>query len=320
MAFWNNNNREESKPHWLTKLQKRLCVRTPRGWEIPRMGTRFAFGLTGQTPVLTEVVVALPNDPSSAGVISPNYAYGPLGLAGVGELNGLTFGAEQAQQFAPYFATPFNADSATSGGPNSVGVTHAFLTYVPSFTNGYPTAWGAGPIPGAGVGFQYGVNAYGVSTLGGLTGVTAYIKVVANDTNLSQNLAISLSGTPQGISLLTGGGLTPGTNVAANHVPLDVYNVFFGATGDKNGRFTYRQDNIGVLVVGGLTAFGTKTVTLRVTDNSGSVAPFPGVTGATAAMTFTMTFDRLAGLTTAGLATAPAIGDYIWAKNNTNRQ
>ena len=35
MGFWNNNDREESKPVWLTAAQKRFCVRTNRGWETP---------------------------------------------------------------------------------------------------------------------------------------------------------------------------------------------------------------------------------------------------------------------------------------------
>ena len=235
-------------------------------------------------------------------------------MLGIGRSDGYTFGSEQ--QFRPYFTAPFNADSATSGGPNSVGVTHAFLTYVPSFTNGYPTPWAAGMIPGAGNGVQYGVNAYGVSSLGGLTGVTAYIKIQANDTNLSQSLTICLSGTYSGISLFTNNTLTAG------NVPFDVYNVFFGPTGDKNGRASYRQDNIAVLRVDGATAFGTRTVVLNVNDNSlslGSHNPYTGVTGATSAVSFTMTFDRVAGLTTAGIAAGASIGDYIWAKNNTIR-
>ena len=322
MAFWNNNNREESKPAYLNKTQKRLAVRTPRGWEIPLMGSQFAFGLTAQTPVLSEVVVTLPNDPSITGATSSNYAYGPTGLAGVSRLDGLTFGSEQ--QFSPYFSAPFNGDSATSGGPNSVGVTHSFLTYTPTFTNGYPVSWGSGATPANGQGYQYGVNAYGVSTLGGLTGVTAYVKIVANDTNLSQSLSIGLSGTYNGMALYTNATLTAGTSLAANHIPLDVYNIFFGPTGDKNGRFAYRQDNIAVLVVGGLTAVGNKVVDITVRDNSGSViGGVNGITGATGFSRFTLMFDRTAGLTTggatAGGANPPAIGDYFWSTTSTNR-
>jgi hypothetical protein len=308
MAFWNNNNREESKPTWLNKIQKRFAIRTPRGWEIPRMGSPFSYGHTfagvavNSTPAttLTEVVVALPNDPSTNGTISSNYAYGPTGLPGVGTMDGLTFGGGSLQQFSPYFSAPFNGDSATSGGPDSAGVTHGFLTYVPSFTNGYPATWGA-TVPGANVGFQYGVNAYGVSTLGGLTGVTAYIKVIANDTNLTQSLTIGLSGTYNGMALYTGGALTAGTNLAANHIPLDVYNVFFGPTGDKNGRTSYRQDNIAVLVVGGATANGNKVVDLVVRDNSTSNASgVNGITGGTGFARFTLMFNRAATGSVAG--------------------
>lgn len=326
MAFWNNNNREESKPSWLNKTQKRLCIRTPRGWEIPLMGSMFGYGTTfsGITPnatsatVLTEVIVALPNDPSTTGTTSSNYAYGPTGLAGVGRMDGFTFGSEQ--QFTPYFTAPFNGDSATGGGPAGTGVTHSFLTYVPSFTNGYPTTWGSGLTPGARTGYQYGVNAYGVSTLGGLTGVTAYIKIVANDDNYTQNLTIGLSGTYSGMTLVTNNSLTAGTSVAANEIPYDVYNVFFGPTGDKNGRIAYRQDNIGVLIVGGATANGNKVVDITVRDNSGSViGGVNGITGATGFSRFTLMFDRAAGLTTAGLASASVPGDYVWARDNTSR-
>jgi hypothetical protein len=337
MGVWNNNDREESKPQFLNKTEKRHVVRTIRGWEMPLMGSQFAYGVTNgnygsavgltTATVQTELVVCLPNDPSITGVTSSNYAYGFTG-----QLNGLTFGSDFQDQ--PYFSAPFNGDSVIAGTPfvGATGVSHAFLTYTPGFdANGYPLSWGApgatpalSAYPTGGVGYQYGVNAYGVSTLGGLTGVTAYIKIQAHDTNLSQNLTIGLSGTYPGMALYTGVGLTVGSNVSAGQIPFDVYRNFFGPTGDKNGRVSYRQDNIAVLVVGGLAASGNKIVTLNLRDNSGSVAPWPGLTGSTGTSIFTLTFDRFAGLTTAGSTAgsstqAPTVSQYFYANTSTIR-
>ena len=343
MGVWNNNDREESKPQFLNKTEKRHVVRTIRGWEMPLMGSQFAYGVTNgnygsavgltNAIVQTELVVCLPNDPSITGVTSSNYAYGFTG-----QLSGLTFGADQ--QDTPYFSAPFNGDGGITGVPTlaqiagSTGVSHGFLTYVSGFdTNGYGIPWGspgATPAglnatgPGANRGYQYGVNAYGVSTLGGLTGVTAYIKIQGHDTNLSQSLTIGLSGTYSGMALYTGISLTGGTSIASNHIPVEVYRTFFGPTGDKNGRVSYRQDNIAVLVVGGLTATGTKTVSLTIRDNSNSTAPFGGVTGATSGTIFALVFDRPAGLTTGGGtagdgANAPTFGQYFWTNTSTIR-
>jgi hypothetical protein len=253
-------------------------------------------------------------------------------------LSGLTFGADQ--QDLPYFSAPFLGDGGITGVPGaaqiggSTGVSHGFLSYVPGFdSNGYGIPWGAAGAtptglnatgPGASRGYQYGVNAYGVSTLAGLAGVTAYIKIQGHDTNLSQSLTIGLSGTYSGMNLYTGTALVVGTNLATGQIPLDVYRTFFGPTGDKNGRVSYRQDNIAVLVVGGLTATGTKTISLTIRDNSGSTAPFGSVLGATAGTTFALVFDRAAGLTIGGGtagdgANAPTFGQYFYTNTSTIR-
>ena len=348
MPLWNNNDREESKPEFLNKTEKRHVVRTVRGWELPQMGSMFGYGVTfaGITPgglqtlsnssttqyntVLTELIVCLPNDPSITGVTSSNYAYGFTG-----PLSGLTFGSDLQDQ--PYFSAPFNGDGGITGVPTfaqfagSTGVSHGFLQYCAGFDSyGYPVPFGSPAAsvvnltgPGAGRGYQYGVNAYGVSTLGGLTGVTAYIKIQGHDTNLSQSLTIGLSGTYSGMNLYTGAGLTVGSTLSAGQIPFDVYRNFFGPTGDKNGRISYRQDNIAVLVIGGATATGTKTITLTVRDNSNSTAPYGSLTGATAATTFAVVFDRAAGLTTGGATAAganpPTYGQYYWTTGDTIR-
>ena len=274
MATWNNNDREESKPTWLNKIQRRLCTRTVRGWEIPLMGSLFGNGATGyaatngiptQGAVFTEVIVTLPNDPSTAGVAAAAYTArsGNTGSNYGGWGQGVTSGGD-FPNYAPYFSCPFSGDSATAGGPASAGVTHANLTY--NSTSG----------------IQYGVNKYGVSSLGGLTGVTAYIKVVVNDANFTNTQTIGLSGTYNGFNLYTGPvDLNDGTKV-----PAAVFNTFFGATSTDDKVSAYRYDNIGVLVVGGQTASGNMTVSLKAQDF------LSGASGASAFTTFTLQFDR----------------------------
>jgi hypothetical protein len=84
MALWNNSDSEASKPSWLTEEQRRNCVRTVRGWEIPTVGsgswnilgatssTGFSVGLTYQAndtsyrsssaTVPMELLVAIPTN------------------------------------------------------------------------------------------------------------------------------------------------------------------------------------------------------------------------------------------------------------------
>lgn len=274
MATWNNNDREESKPTWLNKIQRRLCTRTVRGWEVPLMGSFFAYGVTGMSSansnniqglVYKELIVAMPNDPSSAGVAASAYTprSGNTGSTYSGWGMGVTSGGD-FPNYAPYFSCPFSGDSATAGGPASEGVTHSNLTYNSTSQT------------------QYGVNKYGVSSLGGLTGVTAYIKVVVNDANFTNTMTIGLSGTYSGFNLYTGyTDLNDSTKV-----PAAVFNTFFGATSTDDKQSAYRYDNIGVLVVGGQTANGNKPVSLKAQDF------LSGASGASAFTTFTLQFDR----------------------------
>ena len=315
MGSWNNNDREESKPTYLNKIDRRLCTRTVRGWEIPQRGSFFAYGATDTSVangalvkggVVTEVLVTIPNDPSAAGVASSAFTArsGNTGSNYGGRGQGVTSGSD-FPNYAPYFTCPFSGDGVTAGGVNSTGVSHDSFYYYP---NGTTTTWGSGLTPGAGFGIQYGVDKFGVSSLGGLTGVTAYIKVVANDANFTNTLSIGLSGTFNGITLYTGKtDLNDGTKV-----PAAVFNTFFGATSTNDKVSEYRYDNIGVLVVAGATANGKRTVSLRVRDL------VSGATGASGFTTFEMNFDRAAGLTTggatAGGANPPRISDYFYTR------
>lgn len=304
MALWKNNDREESKPTWLNKIEKRLCTRTVRGWEMPLMGSFFGYGATGYNVdsgivnkgvIYTELLVTIPNDPSITGVTSSSFAErGSGGLAHTLGGQGLTVGSD-LPNYAPYFTCPFSGDSATGGGPAGSGVSHGSFTYVLD----------AGITPAAGKGYQYGVDKYGVSSLGGLTGVTAYIKVAVNDANFTNTLAIQLSGAYSGFDLYTGE-----TNLSDTaKVPTRVFNAFFGATSTDSGSNAYRYDNIAVLVAHGNTANGYKTIELKVHD---------GASGVTAATRFDLAFDRPAGATTSGLASF-GIRDYTYYNYDKSR-
>lgn len=255
MALWNNNDREESKPTWLNKIAKRLCTRTVRGWEMPLMGSFFGYGETGagdskKGAIYTELLVTIP-EAAARGSGGTAHSLGGQGLTV----------STDTPNFAPYFTCPFSGDSAVAGGIDGNGVTHQSFTYVSAS------------------GYQYGVNKYGVSSLGGLTGVTAYIKVCANDANFTNTLSMGLSGTHSKFTLYTGE--SDLKNVAK--VPGRVFDAFFGATSTDDHQVSYRYDNIGVLVVDGATASGSKTVNLKVND---------GISGLTASTTFTLRFDR----------------------------
>jgi hypothetical protein len=245
--------------------------------------------------ILTELLVAIPNDPSITGVTSSSFAErGSGGLTHTLGGQGLTVGSD-LPNYAPYFTCPFSGDSATAGGPAGAGVSHGSFTYV----------LGAGITPAAGQGYQYGVDKFGVSSLGGLTGVTAYIKVCVNDANFTNNLTIGLSGTYSQFSLHTGQ-----TNLNdATKVPARVFNAFFGATSTDDKASSYRYDNIAVLVAAGPTAVGNKTINLKVND---------GAAGVTAYTSFTLSFDRPAGATTSGLASF-GINDYTYYNYDKSR-
>jgi hypothetical protein len=287
MALWNNNDREESKPTWLNKIAKRLCTRTVRGWEMPLMGSFFGYGETDagddkKGAIYTELLVTIPGA-ASRGSGGLDHALGGQGLTVSTDL----------PNYAPYFTCPFSGDSATAGGPASAGVSHDSFTYVLD----------AGVTPGAGYGYQYGVDKFGVSSLGGLTGVTAYIKVCVNDANFTNTLSMGLSGTHTQFTLYTGE-----TNLKnVSNVPARVFNAFFGATSTDDKVSSYRYDNIGVLVAAGTTANGNKTVRLKVND---------GAAGVTAYSTFTLQFDRPAGVTTSASGT---LSDYTYYNYDKSR-
>ena len=247
MPLWKNNDREDSKPTWLTAGQKRFCVRTNAGWELPVAagisdlngqfeGIKNLAGATSFVPLM-ELLVAIPADPSATGVTASNFANRRVAANAGG-----TASSETA--YAPYITTPFQGDSSTAGGPNSTGL---------SFDSDV----------------NYGIDAYGVSTLSWnlYSGTTGYIKVKANDANFTDSLVLSVTGSLTGggtggtktMVFLTGASLTAGTATA--NIPVDVYTAMFGPT-------SAYQSDIGVLVLPkGLTP-GTYGLTASVYDGS----------------------------------------------------
>ena len=153
MPQWNNNDREDSKPTWLNAAQKRYCVRTNAGWEIPTPNAISNLGNQGEgtrrlsatgngsnfVQPLMELIVAMPNDPAySTGITgATSSAFANRASITGGNATGLVAGLVNR---SPYISAPFSGDGATSGGPNSLGLNHSETG-------------------------NYGVNAYGVSTL-----------------------------------------------------------------------------------------------------------------------------------------------------------
>ena len=253
MAYWNTNDREESKPVWLNAAQKRFCVRTNRGWEVPVSDGNSNLAnqpegvktltATDRVP-LTEVLVALPVDPSITGVAASNYANRLVpGISG-------GTASSDTPNYNAYITCPFNNDSFTAGGMNNTGLSHSASV-------------------------NYGLNGYGVSTLywpslsnGGSTG---YIKICANDVNFTNTLTMSL--TPTSLTAQSTTGTTvrtisffTGSNLLnTSNVPADVYEAMFGPTSSYNS-------NIAVVRIPWGITTGNYGMTANVFDGTGTTA------------------------------------------------
>jgi len=159
MPLWNNKDSESSKPSWLTESQKRQCFRTIRGWEIPLAGQGFTntaediFGLTsnGTTGIpylyrspnfvgMTELLVAMPMDPSAAGVTNDYLAGLPAterrgevsgmgGTAGATGTYGTTSGGD-LPNYKPYFTAPASGITNTAPG-TIIYATKGITSYIP---------------------------------------------------------------------------------------------------------------------------------------------------------------------------------------------
>jgi hypothetical protein len=150
MGSWKNNDLENSKPSWLTEEQKRQCVRTVRGWEMPLAGngyTNTAENIFGQTangnssiPYLyrapnyvgpMELLVAMPLDVDrTTGATQDNYAGNPFGeRRGFTSVYGGT-GGEDLPNYRPYFTAP--AAGITNSAPGTrIYATKGITSYIP---------------------------------------------------------------------------------------------------------------------------------------------------------------------------------------------
>lgn len=182
----------------------------------------------------------------------------------------------EAANFRPYITCPFNGDSCSSTGQfvyNGVG-----LSFGTSLTGGGQTY---GSVAGTTNSGYFGVGVYDLSTLN-FPGATSYIKVVANDSNFTQNLTFSLQSNVAGGATyanqqITAARIYQGISLVNGTIPTGVYEAFFGPTASVN-------NNIGVVQIlkSGATANSQYKMTVRVTDN--------GAGGLTADSTFTVSF------------------------------
>lgn len=252
MPLWNITDREESKPTWLSAFQKRFCIRTISGWELPTQYADNAVhssdfsGSDGAIPT-HEVLVAIPLDPSVTGVTATYYAGRTVYAAGI-----TASGETAGNNYVPYVSTPFNGDSATAGGPEGTGVSHD------SWKNTLP------------VGTR--LNRFNVSSLWIPYGITNYVKVLGADPNYTNDLTLSFLGTSlTGVTANDVRSYTGSSLFNTALVPLNVFESFFGAT-------AYGTNGLGVLVFGSGVTTGNYGITATVNDGYTAASSFFRVT------------------------------------------
>ena len=178
MPLWNTNDRENSKPEWLTEEQKRLCFRTVRGWEIPLAGCGYTgstsnyFSGTGNATnsrsfvVPTELIVCMPFDTSATGVVPDSYT----ARGTTASIPGYTASDEtNNKNYAPYFTTPFANDH--------IRVPWGTTSYIPvivadsnptEFGNQFTITFASGGNPTAShISFQYPLTTGLTTSIGG---------------------------------------------------------------------------------------------------------------------------------------------------------
>jgi hypothetical protein len=221
---------------------------------------------TGSTASVSSVVGIID------GIYSTNSFYANRIVATGGATSGLGWNGD-SPNYRPYLTVPFNGDSSTGGGWDGLGL--SFGT-----TAAYDRVAGVAVAGGTGFGF-YAVNKRGGGTLN-FPGATAYIKVIANDSNFTQNISFTLP-TVLGANQQFGASalIYQGAQLVNGTIPMAVYDAFFGPTATVN-------NNIAVVQVlrSGATANNSYKMTVRATDN--------GTGGLTADSTFTISFGAAA--------------------------
>jgi hypothetical protein len=143
MSNWNQSDREDAKPNWLTEEQKRQCFRAKDGWAIPLPG----FGVTSSVNIVGqtggtgnhylmrsasyigpyELLVAIPSRLSATGATPSTFPGIETGLtldAGRYTAPSLFGGtAGQDSNITPYFTTPVTG--------NTYNYTRGVTAYIP---------------------------------------------------------------------------------------------------------------------------------------------------------------------------------------------
>lgn len=163
---WGSNDREQSKPSWLTPAQARNAVRTKAGWEIPLWGgfKSLSGGNTGSNVVPMELIVAMPIDATS------NSDYTTRTTDITGGTTSRTSGVELSD--APYFTSPLTGDGPTSGGLFGSGLSALSViaaTTTPQFIPLYAQSANSSRLAGYG-GFSFSGPFNDSGTTAGFTG------------------------------------------------------------------------------------------------------------------------------------------------------
>lgn len=309
MPLWNKNDSENSKPSWLTEEQKRQCFRTVRGWEIPLAGQGFTntaenvFGLTsnGTTGIpylyrspnfvgMTELLVAMPMDPSAAGVTNESLAGLPAGerrgevsaFSGTGGTNGIygQTAAGDLPNYKPYFTEPVFGLTNTAPG-TVIFATKGITSYIPViaadanytdeprslvFTLG--TAAASSGLTGLSLTFGAGFTAGYLATLYNIMGATPGTPILTGATLAARQQLILNQATV--VAGMTAAGAVWDYNTAAAYV------------GNRYGGWGGITQGAAVLRVGADAVTGNYSLRLSVFDGRAAG-------GATGTIDFTLT-------------------------------
>jgi hypothetical protein len=175
MPLWNKNDSESSKPNWLTEEQRRNCVRTVRGWEMPEnAGGSWKSGNTGS---------------------SGNQAYftrGGVTSHGFGNAGSSFRSSTSTVPMILLVAIPNRLSSTGSSGPDYLQDRRGGFT---GNRGHWPQGYTGSDIPNYKPYITWPVNG---STIVQPYGTTSYFPIIAADANTTDapwTLAITLTGT-----------------------------------------------------------------------------------------------------------------------------
>ena len=300
--LWNNNDREEAKPTWLTLSQKINCVRTVEGWEIPlhgaNLGAEFggpgnisatgswagspgaSGGMTAFTKY-TELLVAMPIDNINnvnviATVTGPQTSFqitnrGQTGIA-------LTGGTLAYYYSAPPAAGVTSALVAVGNVIGATAVAGGYNYQINNFST-LPTVSGPRSIASGGV-FIFGDLGTVTGATATVTSVAAFIDQYIINPLLAGYAGLSGNGITAGRQGATGG-LTGGfeANEAPNTrpyftIPFNGDSATAGGYIETGAGMSFGTSLTGLAAVSGYTGSGY----YGVNAYGGSTLNFPGAT------------------------------------------